>query len=217
MNVTDRDAADQSGASSATLACYDAHAAQYAARATTSGPLTSLVWRMVSAAGLLNPGTTVLDAGAGPGLDVAALATRGIRAYGVEPSQGMRDQAAKYAPGLVHLGNLGELGVPAASFDVVVSAAALHHLPRHAHGAALTELARAVRTGGGVAVSTETGTSTGRLEQSPWGGQRYYQPSSAQELTELFERAGLDFAVCETDSSNRQWVAVLGYRRRNPA
>jgi len=197
----------------ATLACYDVIAAQYTARSVARGPLTSLVWAMVESAGLLTPGARVLDAGCGPGLDVAALTARGILATGVEPSSGMLAQAALAAPGLVHPGSLNDLGVPAASFDVAVSAAALHHLPADAQRDAIGQLARAARPGGAVAVSTEHGQG-GRWEETPWGGRRYYQPATEGELVAMFEAAGLRVAQTMLKRTHRDWVAILGYRER---
>lgn len=78
-------------------------------------------------------GSRVLDVGAGSGRDLNALLLAGYDAYGVEPSQALRDAAPLTFPavaGRVSAGQLPQLDSPAgAPFDGVLCSAVLMHIP----------------------------------------------------------------------------------------
>ena len=96
----------------------------------------------------------VLDVGCGTGLLLEALASRGHQVVGVEPSAGMRTEAARRRPWLTVLeGDLAAIPLPDGSVDGVVTSYAISHLARDEKPAALEELLRVVRPGGGVVIA----------------------------------------------------------------
>lgn len=96
----------------------------------------------------LPPGRTVLDVGAGAGRDVAALIDAGRPAWGLEPHDAMREQAATLFPvtrGRLRSAQLPDLGRPwvderPQGFDAVVCSAVLMHIAPADLAAALTAL-----------------------------------------------------------------------------
>lgn len=113
-----------------TSAFYDRYAAQGLAAESSSSAMLPHLLRWVRA------GAAVLDVGAGGGRDVASLIAAGRPAWGLEPQEGMREQAARRFPstrGRLRSGLLPELGRPWADerpqgFDVVVCSAVLMHV-----------------------------------------------------------------------------------------
>ncbi len=136
-------------------------------------------------------GSRVLDVGCGTGLLLEMLAGRGHRVVGVEPSAGMRSEAARRRPWLTVLGgDLAAIPLPDGSVDGVVTTYAISHLARDEKPAALEELLRVVRPGGAVVIAdvgvASAGTlgevvgalrATGREEQLP-----YYSDGHALEI-----------------------------------
>ncbi|MDX3099672.1 class I SAM-dependent methyltransferase [Nonomuraea angiospora] len=93
-----------------------------------------------------------LDAACGTGRHAAFLAGLGHEVVGVDSSAEMLVRAeAKVPEGEFRQGDLCRMPVPSNSFDVVVCALALTHLP--ALGPPLVELARVARPGGHVVLS----------------------------------------------------------------
>ncbi|MET7332803.1 class I SAM-dependent methyltransferase [Nonomuraea sp. NPDC005650] len=93
-----------------------------------------------------------LDVACGTGRHAAFLAELGHEVVGVDSSVEMLARAeAKVPGGEFHRGDLHRMPVPSGSFDVVVCALAMTHLPEL--GPPLVELARVVRPGGHVVLS----------------------------------------------------------------
>ena len=112
------------------------------------------LFELISTALDLRPEPTVADLGAGTGAASIAMARRGWRVYAVEPGTGMRDALARAAadaglsvtivPGTAESSGLGD-----ASVDLATAAQAFHWFDA---SAAVAEMARIVRPGGGVAL-----------------------------------------------------------------
>ena len=95
-----------------------------------------------------------LDVGCGTGVLAHRLAAEGFTMTGIDPSQGMLDVMAADAPEVSgHRAFGDDLPFEDASFDLVVTVAALHHVaePKAVRGT-LTEMARVVRPGGRIVV-----------------------------------------------------------------
>jgi len=111
--------------------------------------------RLVKLAGVV-PGDRVLDVGCGPGYLTALAAEAALpggSAVGVDPSEPMVEQARRTrgtANCSFELGKAESLGAADASFDVVVSSLAVHHIPEEVRGQAFAELFRVLRPGGRV-------------------------------------------------------------------
>ena len=96
------------------------------------------------------PGSQVCDLAAGTGKLTRRLVELGASVVAVEPVEGMREQArAVLADALVLEGTAESIPLPDASVDVVTVAQAFHWFDAPA---ALAEIARVVRPGGGLAL-----------------------------------------------------------------
>lgn len=103
-------------------AAYDAFAAEYEAATAASAWVRERLWERLDA--LFPPGSAVLDATAGTGLDAVHLAGRGLRVTACDLSAGMLARLAARAPeistAVADLGRLEEAGI-AGPFDGLIS------------------------------------------------------------------------------------------------
>jgi SAM-dependent methyltransferase len=100
-------------------------------------------------------GVVALDAGAGPGVAGDVLRARGARVVAVDRELDMASACA----GPAAVGDVTALPFRAGSFDVVVAAFVVNHLPDPVAG--LAELRRVTRRGGAVLVSSFADTRAG--------------------------------------------------------
>ncbi|MFI7048029.1 class I SAM-dependent methyltransferase [Streptosporangium sandarakinum] len=112
-------------------------------------------------------GDRVLDVGCGTGYltrIMAPVAGPEGHVTGVDPSEAMIGHARRRAPANCSylVGEGQRLDLPDASFDVVVSSLAVHHVPAAERGAAVREMFRVLRPGGRLLVA-ESRRPTGRL------------------------------------------------------
>jgi ubiquinone/menaquinone biosynthesis C-methylase UbiE len=99
------------------------------------------------------PGDQLLDIGCGTGYftrRAARAVTPSGHAIGIDPSRPMIDYATRHAPATCtfQLASAQALPYPDASFDVVISSLAIHHLPPDDRPAALDEAYRVLRPDG---------------------------------------------------------------------
>ncbi|HYX44875.1 MAG TPA: methyltransferase domain-containing protein [Acidimicrobiales bacterium] len=96
----------------------------------------------------IDPGTTVVDLGAGTGKLTRLLVATGARVVAVEPLAGMRAELARVTPSVDVLdGTAQAMPLPTGSADAVVAAQAFHWF---ADEDALAEIHRVLRNGGGL-------------------------------------------------------------------
>jgi SAM-dependent methyltransferase len=131
-------------------------AAGWSRRAKTYGRVTgALTARFVDAlldAARVAAGMRVLDVATGPGHVAAAAAARGAEPVGVDIAEGMLAVARRDHPQLdFRPGDAEALPFGDSSFDAVVGAFVLNHLPRPEVAAA--EVARVLASGGRLALS----------------------------------------------------------------
>ncbi|MYW66814.1 methyltransferase domain-containing protein [Streptomyces sp. SID8379] len=103
--------------------------------------------------GLIPPGARVLDLGCGPGRNAVHLATRGFDVDAVDLSAtalawGKERAAAADASVRFHHGNIFDVQLPHASYDVVYDSGCLHHLAPHRRISYLALLDRLLAPGG---------------------------------------------------------------------
>ncbi|NKE57419.1 methyltransferase domain-containing protein [Lentzea sp. PSKA42] len=134
-----------------------ARAYELASALAFAGSRRRIFGRLVALAGV-RVGDEVLDVGCGPGYltSLAAQASPGGRAVGVDVSEQMVEEARRKRAGgncSFVLGKAEALDLPDASFDVVLSSLAIHHIPEEARGQAFAEMFRVLRHGGRVLIA----------------------------------------------------------------
>lgn len=158
----------------------------------------------------------MVDAGCGPGEDVALFTSRGLRAVGVDGSVGMARRVRERGERVV-LGDLRALPVRQESLDGLWSSASLLHVPRQEVPATLASWHRLLRPAGVLALSTSLGGHEGweavPYAPSPAHGdaklRRWFVHHSRDELLSLLAGAGFAVLSVEERESHRRWVQVL--------
>lgn len=178
---------------------YERHAAELATRYNAVPSPASSYFTVA-----FPQGSRVLDVGAGSGRDLNALLLAGYDAYGVEPSQPMRDAALSTFPALVgrlSAGQLPELGNPAGTpFDGVLCSAVLMHVPEGDLFDTAFALRRLLKPHGRLLISLPLARSdVGADERDPHG--RLFKSYTAEYLQLLFERIGFQ-AIGRWDNSD---------------
>lgn len=172
----------------ATLAFYAQEAPDYAA----SGPggigrhLDPFLER-------LDSGALILELGCGSGRDAAHMEALGFR---IEPTDGVPEMAAQAAARLgrpVRVMRFDELEAEE-SYDGVVAAYSLLHVPRAGLVAVLARVWRALKPGGWHVATYKTAGGEGRDRLG-----RYYNYPSEAELRGYYAAAG-DWAEVETET-----------------
>jgi ubiquinone/menaquinone biosynthesis C-methylase UbiE len=127
-------------------------------RVAFGGRRASVYRRIVALSGM-KPGDRVLDAGCSSGYLVRMLATAAGPSgsvTGIDPSEAAIAYARRRGPAGVSfvVGVAEDLSAfPDASFDVVTSTLAMHHIPARKRDAALREMHRVTRPGGRLLVA----------------------------------------------------------------
>lgn len=124
-----------------------------------SGSREKKYWRELERfADYVREGESVLDVGCGDGRAYGIFRPKKVRYAGVDVSErAVAAARARWNDGMAEfaVGDLLKLPVEENRFDAVLAAAVLHHVPSRAYRLqALRELARAVRKGGYVLVTT---------------------------------------------------------------
>jgi len=155
----------------------------------------------------LSQGSSVLDAGCGPGRDLERFVRVGLDARGVDLSPEFVARARAYAP--ARCGDLRSLGAlfPARSFDGVWASASLVHLSTDEVVAVLEHFAVLLRDGGSLFLSVKSSGVTGWLDEAD--GRRWYRVWRPEEIAALVVAAG--FVVEE--AVDRGYVELWATRR----
>ena len=136
----------------------------------------------------IGPASTVADLGAGTGKLTRALLPRAAAVVAVEPMAGMRSQLARAATGALVAGATAEnLPLRSGSIDAVTAAQAFHWFRADA---ALAEIHRVLRPGGGLALMWNK-----RDESVPW-------VARMSELLDEYER----LAPRESTAWSGSWI-----------
>lgn len=168
------------------------------------------------------PAHTVLDIGTGAGFGAFALARRTASVTAVDWRPDLLDLATREADrrGLANLTLLeadpNTLPFPEATFDLVTSAAAVHHFKDP--GRALAEMARVCNYGGSVAIEDVVASEQGiraryhnRIERLR--DRSHQRLLSLSELVSLLGQAGLLVRRVEMQESVREYNEWVGVTR----
>lgn len=171
---------------------------------------------------LAEPGSRVLDAGAGQGRFVAAARAAGYEATGLEPSRRGRERAAALGVELV-AGSIEVAGVEAGSVDAAVLWHVLEHLERP--DLALSRIAGWLAPGGGLLVGVPNLASW----QARIGGARWFHLDvprhrvhfTAHGVTALLTRCGFEVLAVEhrllEHNPFGMWQSLVNRWTRHPS
>jgi len=174
---------------------------------------------MVRLTGRLARGERVLDAGCGPGRDVAWLSALGFDAIGVDLSAGMlREGLTRGVTAPLIQADMGHLPFKDSSFQGVWACASLLHIARTDALYVLQEFERVVHPGYLYAMVKEGEDQA--WVQGAWGERRFYVYWRPGEIQALIRQAGFEVLGCWVgdDRAGRPhpWIGVLG-RSEAPA
>jgi SAM-dependent methyltransferase len=143
----------------------------------------------------------VLDLGCGSGVPVLrAVAAGGHAAVGVDVSAEQIARARTNVPEAeLRCGSFLELDVAPGAFDAVVSLYAIEHVPRETHAGLLAAIRRALRDGGWLLLTFETGDVPGLV--GDWlGAPMYFSHFDAATSVELVRAAGFEVVAARTET-----------------
>ncbi|MEM7190933.1 MAG: class I SAM-dependent methyltransferase [Pseudomonadota bacterium] len=141
----------------------------------------------------LRPGSKVLELGCGAGLPLtAALAGAGLDVTGIDISPCQINAARQNVPsGSFHCADIVEFDFGVASYDAVVAAFSLGHVPAQEHGALYRRIARALRVGGLLFASLCQTSNAGSVAPDWLGAEMYFSHPSLEDSLRLISDAGL--------------------------
>lgn len=189
--MTNLNVASLSDVVSVSVAAYSDHVDAYTAyNQDAVGPA------VLRFANSLEPGSRILDAGCGPGRDLARFAALGHHPVGVDLNADFVAAAKKHGPAQV--ADLRDLPFAADTFDGIWACASLVHLPEREAIIALRELVRVAKPGSPVTVSVKVAGQTGWVETAH--GRRWFQIWTPERFACAAALAGMD--VWSVDTGN---------------
>jgi cyclopropane fatty-acyl-phospholipid synthase-like methyltransferase len=200
---------DELARNRATVAGYDATAADYAAEtdhAPTADHLEALE-RLVASVG---QGGAVLEVASGPGWDADRLEAMGLRVRRTDQSQGFIDFQRQRGRGVDQLDLItGDLG---GAWDGIVALYVIQHIGRDLVDGVIARLTAALRPGGTLLMSFQVGEDE-RISHAPEGDYQVVQWTDAA-MTACLMRHGLTIdRRWVFDGRDAQWITLIARRR----
>lgn len=191
-----------------TRAHYDAVAADFDRRTRDGYP--ELAVQLDAFRDLVGVAGIVLDAGCGPGRDLAHLRARGLRAYGVDLSVGMLHKGPSTGTAQA---DLRALPLRSASLDGIWCSAALLHIPLRDVPGVLGEFARVARPGAPLHLIVAEGDGEG-WETSPYDltRARWFSYQREAGLSTVLGEAGWRTTAVRRRSEHRDWLMLTALR-----
>jgi SAM-dependent methyltransferase len=139
------------------------------------------------------PRSEIFDIGAGSGQDMGILINEDYDAYGVEPSEPLRQLVLSNAPqlaGRIYAGCLPGLSLLDRKFDGILCSAVFMHIPKEEHFDAACEIRDHLKPNGRFLLSVPRSRPDLDVEDRDRYG-RLFTPTVPESLELLFERLGL--------------------------
>jgi len=189
----------------ATVAGYDATAADYAAE-TDHAPTAEHVEALERLVALVGPGAAVLEVASGPGWDADRLEDMGLRVRRTDQSQGFIDFQRQRGRAVDQLDLItGDLGGP---WDGIVALYVIQHIGRDLLDGVIARLAAALRPGGTLLMSFQAGEGE-RVSEAPEGVYQVVQWTDAA-MTDHLARHGLSVdRRWVFDGRDAQWITMI--------
>ena len=165
----------------------------------------------------LLPGKKVLDAGCGPGRDVAYFLEEGLSATGVDASLGMIEAAKKRVEkGAFFLMDFRKLKFEDGTFDGIWCMAGLVNLPRDDLKMAIGEFHRVLNDKGVIYLAVKEGKGEEIVKRARYNDEPipyvYYSLNEIEQALKSF-----DFTILESDVSedeDERWIEVFAQRNK---
>lgn len=187
---------------------YETNAAEYAAMKHEAP------WReqLEKFAASLQPGSTILDLGCGPGRDSRLLADRGFNVASIDSSPAMASEAKRRYGIAVRVERIEDFS-DLKAYDAVWASVSIHHVDRSRIPAVIASVANSLKAGGTFHSSykmhqTDTVDSLGR----------YYAAISEKNLSSIFDGSGLvideidQFGGMGADGNPSSFLSVMARR-----
>jgi ubiquinone/menaquinone biosynthesis C-methylase UbiE len=163
---------------------------------------------------ILPKGSTILDAGCGPGRDTEYFLNNGYNVTGIDYSEGMIAEARRRVPeGDFQQMDMLELEFRADYFDAIWACASLLHLKKDDAKKAVQGFSGVLKHGGILFVAVKEGTGS-ETKKYPDGSERFFSYYTLDELKELVTGAG--YEVLETyikkDDTGDTWLCIIAKR-----
>lgn len=150
----------------------------------------------------------LLDAGCGPGRDLARFAAHGHLPQGIDLTPEFVARARHHAPTVLGDLRLVSSHFAAGSFDGVWAAASLVHLPAAEAADVLGQFATLLRPGGKLFVSVRSTGETGWLDEPD--GRRWYEVWTADALAATVAAAGFVVDDVTPGPYTELWATLSG-------
>lgn len=185
------------------VAAYSEHAADYEAAHTAK-----MADRVERFARWLPVPSLILDAGCGPGRDLARFIAHGHVARGIDLNPVFVAMANAHAP--TAEGDLREIGsrYPAGMFDAIWASASLVHLLEEETVDVLGQFARLLRPGGKLYVCLKSVGRTGWLDEPD--GRRWYTVWDPEDFTRTVSDAGFTIEGVDRGVFVEVWATRSG-------
>ena len=181
------------------VAAYSAHADEYEA---THAP--KMLERVTRFAAALSTPSVILDAGCGPGRDLARFVEHGHIARGVDLNPTFVAKANIYAPtSECDLRVVGEQ-FPPGMFDGIWASASLVHLREQETAHVLGQFAHLLRPGGKLFACVKAEGDTGWLDEPD--GRRWYTVWAADTFARTVAEAGFALDAVDRGSFVEVWA-----------
>ncbi len=165
----------------------------------------------------LLPGKKVLDAGCGPGRDVAYFLEEGLSVIGIDASLGMIEAAKKRVEkGTFFLMDFRKLKFEDESFDGVWCMAGLANLPREELITAIGEFFRVLKDNGAIYIAAKEGKGEEIVTRDKYGDvpipNVYYSVNEIEQALKNFDFTILESGV--SDDEDEKWIEVFAQKNK---